>query len=49
MEILWMGGVALNRLKLIISTFHDWSKKTKLLLVKYFYVYGNYDNSLPVA
>ena len=29
-DILWMGGVALNRLKILISTFHDWSKKTKI-------------------
>ena len=25
-----MGGVALNRLKFLISTVHDWSKKTKI-------------------
>ena len=40
MEIIWIGGVALNRLKLLISTFHDWLQLRKLLLVEYFYVYG---------
>ena len=38
-----MGGVALNRLKILISTFHDWSKKTKITTGRIFlrlrYVY----------
>ena len=31
-----MGGVALNRLKILISTFHDWSKKTKIITGRIF-------------
>ena len=39
-KYLWMGGVALNRLKILILTFHDWLKRRKLLLVENFYVCG---------
>ena len=42
-----MGGVALNRLKFLISTFHDWSKKTKITTGRIFlrlqYIYSHYE------